>query len=347
MARFPSAVTTTFSGTEMTSPRLCTAALAATLVLLAAPLAAEAQQVGKVARVGVLFFGPRTEAPSTLSPPLRALGWVEGQNLVIERRFAEGREERLPELAAELVRLGMDVIVTETGRGARALKRATGTIPIVLYGVTDPVGAGLVASLARPGGNITGAAWDVTPEVAGKRLQLLKEVVPAVSRVAHLWWPRGGLVDATYGKALEAAADALGVQLQRLKVEGPEKLEDAFAAMRTERAGALLVEVWGLGPADQQKIVALAAAHGLPALYESVGREWVDVGGLMSHGPSFADMVRSVASYVDRILRGAKPAELPVELPTRYHLIINLRTAKALGLTIPPSLLVQADQLIQ
>lgn len=319
-----------------------------TLGLLIAPLAAEAQPAGKVARVGMLFMGPRpSAAPTVLNQPLRALGWVEGQNVVIEWRFAEGKEERLPELAAELVRLGMDVIVTETGKGARALKRATGTIPIVLWGVTDPVGAGLVASLARPDGNITGTAWDVTPEVAGKRLQLLKEVVPAVSRLAHLWWPRGGPVDATYGKALQAAADALGVRLQRLEVRGPEELEVAFAAMRTERAGALLVEVWGFGPADRQKIVALAAAHRLPALYESVAREWVDAGGLMSHGPSAADMLRSTASYVDRILRGAKPAELPVELPTRYQLMINLRTATALGLTVPPSLRMQADQLVE
>jgi putative ABC transport system substrate-binding protein len=319
------------------------------LALLAAPLASGAQPAGKVARVGVLTMlpPPPEGVPSSLTAPLRALGWVEGQNLVLERRFAAGREERLPELAAELVRLGMDVLVTETSAGVRAIKRATGTVPIVMFGVGDPAGLGLVTSLARPGGNVTGMTWAVSPEVAGKQLQLLKEVVPTVSRMGVLWAHAYGRFEAMYGPALQAAADALGVQLERFEVREPQEFDEAFAAMRKKRVGALLVYVWGIGPADQRKVVALAAAHRLPALYESVAREWVDAGGLMSHGPVIADMARGVAGYVDRILRGAKPAELPVELPTRYHLIINLRTAKALGLTIPPSLLVQADQLIQ
>lgn len=225
-----------------------------------------------------------------------------------------------------------------------ALKRATATIPIVLFGVSDPVGAGLVQSLARPGGNVTGVAWEATPEEAGKRLQLLKEAVPTVSRVALLW-RRQGAADVGYETAWQAAAGALGVQLQIRQVRGLDDLEAAFAASRRERASAVIVWLWGGIPADRRRVVELAARYRLPAMYGV--RDYVDAGGFMSYGPNIADMQRRAVVFVDRILKGARPADLPVEQPTQYELVINLKAAKELGLTIPRSLLLRADHVIE
>jgi putative ABC transport system substrate-binding protein len=251
-------------------------------------------------------------------------------------RYAEGRSERFSKLAAELVRIGVDVLVTSSQPGALTLKHATGSIPIVLFGVSDPVGAGLVQSLARPGGNVTGVAWEATPEEMGKRLQLLKEAVPSVSGMAVLW-RRQGATDDRYESALRAAAEALGVKLRIRRVQGSEDLEGAFAASRKEGAGAVIVWLWGGMPADRRRAAEIAARYRLPAMYGV--RDYVDAGGLMSYGPNIADMQRRAVTFVDRILKGAKPADLPVEQPTRYELVINLKAAKALSLTIPPSLL--------
>jgi ABC-type uncharacterized transport system substrate-binding protein len=320
------------------------ARLCLTLGLLVAPVIAGAQPTGKVARVGVLSAGAPPTAHEAYGRALGQLGYVERQNLRLEVRYAEGRAERFPELAAELVRTGVDVLVTSSQPGAIELKRATPTIPIVLFGVSDPVGAGLVQSLAQPGGNVTGVAWEVTPEEAGKRLQLLKEVVPPVSRVALLW-RRQGATDAGYDAAWQTAAGALGVQLQFRPLHDPDDLEAAFAASRKERAGAVIVWLWGGSSADRQRAVDLAARYRLPAMYGV--RDYVDAGGLMSYGPNLADIQRRAVSFVDRILKGAKPADLPVEQPTKYELVSNLRVAKALRLTIPPSLLARADQLVE
>jgi len=319
------------------------------LGLLAAPLAADAQPAGKVARIGWLGFPslaePRTaETLGHFRQGLRELGWLEGQNLVIEYRFAEGRAERFSDLAAELVRLQMDVIVTASGEPAiLAAKRATTTIPIVMAVSADPVGTGLVASLARPGGNVTGLSI-LAPEVAGKRLQLLKDAVPRVSRVAVLW-------NAAYpGKALElsetqSAARALGVKLQSVEVRGPNDFPSAFSEITKVSPDALITFADPLTNSERRRIVDFAVRSRLPMISET--RSFADTGGLMTYGASVADLVRRSAIYVDKILKGAKPANLPIEQPTKFELIINLKTAKALGLTIPQSLLMRADQVIE
>jgi putative ABC transport system substrate-binding protein len=275
---------------------------------------------------------------------LKDLGWVEGQNIVIEWRFAGGRAERLPDLAAELVRLQVDLIVVPSTPPALAAKNATKTIPIVTVGVGDPVGLGLVASLARPGGNITGLTGVVTPEIAGKQLELLKEAVPKVSRVAVLWNP------ATPGNALalretEIAARVLGVELQLLEARSLNDFDSAFAAMTAKRAGALLVLGDVMFVTHRIRLAELVAKSRLPAMYGL--REYVEAGGLMSYGPIASELFRRAATYVDKILKGAKPADLPVEQPTRFELVVNLKTAKALGLTIPQSVLIRADEVIR
>jgi len=269
---------------------------------------------------------------------------VEGQNIAIEYRWAEGRFERLPDLAAELVRLKVDVIVSVVTQASLAAKNATRTIPIVMVAAGDPLGSGLVASLARPGGNVTGPS-SMYAELAGKQLELLKETVPKVSRVAVLWNPANAVWQAQMLRATEVAARALGLQLQLLEARGPDELEGAFAAMTRERASALLVQVDVIFALHARRLADLAAKRHLPAMYGS--REHVEAGGLMSYAPNIPDLFRRAATYVDKILKGAKPADLPVEQPTRFELIINLKTAKALGLTIPPSLLVRADQVIE
>jgi putative ABC transport system substrate-binding protein len=322
------------------------AALAAALALslLAAPLVAPGQQPrGKTARVGFLHFVSSPLLDEAFQEGLRELGYVEGQNIVIEYRSAEGKDERLPGLAAELVRLKVDVIVAASPPATEAAKRATSTVPIVFALSGDPVAAGLVASLARPGGNITGLAT-ISGEVVGKQLELLKRVAPKVSRVAVLQNPSNPGHALTLPQA-EGAARALGVQLQVLKARTPSEIEVAFAAMRSQRADGALVLRDAMFREQRAQIVALAAKSRLPAVYGL--REEAEAGGLMAYGASVPQLFRRAATYVDKILKGAKPADLPVEQPTKFELVINLKTAKALGLTIPPSLLGQADQVIQ
>jgi putative tryptophan/tyrosine transport system substrate-binding protein len=315
--------------------------------LVAAPLRAEAQPA-KVFRIGILGTYPPT-APEfahlweAFAQGLRERGYEEGQNLAIERRFVEGKVERLPELAAELVRLNVSVIVAGGQPPPVAAKRATATIPIVMTNFSDPVGLGLVTSLSRPGGNITGLAL-LTVELVGKQLQLLKEAVPKVSRVAFLTNPSNP------GAALqlrdaETAARSLGLQLQVLEAQRPDELAAAFAAMDRERAGAVLLPGDSLFFYYRAQIADLAIKSRMPALFAP--KEFAEAGGLMAYGANIADLYRRAATYVDRILKGANPADLPVEQPTKYDLVINLKTATALGLTIPRSLLQRADQVIE
>jgi len=316
-----------------------------TLGLLAAPLAAVAQPAGKVVRIGYLGTGgaaaPRHR--EALSQGLRDLGWVEGQNLVIEWRSSEGRAERFPDLAAELVRLKVDLIVANAAPASHAAKHATTTIPVVVIAVSDPVGQGLVASLARPAGNVTGLA-SLFPELAAKRLALLQEALPGVSRVAVLWNPANP-GNVRIWKEVQVTAKTLDVTLQSREVRGPDDFKGAFAAMTKERPEALLTLDDPLIFRNQVSIVDFAARSRLPAMHAF--RESVEAGGLMAYSANLPAMLRRAATYVDKILKGAKPADLPIEQPTKFELVINLKTAKALGLTIPPSLLGRADQVIE
>ena len=314
--------------------------------VLGAPLAAEAQQTGKVYRIGYLSAGSSTSNPRVLESfrqGLRELGWIEGQNIVIEYRWAEGRFDRLPDLAAELVRLKVDVIVGAPTPAVLAAKNATALIPIVGVSLTEPVGVGLIASLARPGGNVTGVSYSVGTDIFGKDLELLKEAIPKVRRVAVLSNPDGPVQPLTISNIKEAAR-SLGLQLQIVEARGPGDFDGAFAAMARERAGALLVVTDPVFIPHRARLVNLAAKNRLPSIFTQ--RADVEAGGLMSYGPNFADMYRRAATYVDKILKGAKPADLPVEQPTKFELVINLKTAKALGLTIPQSLLARADEVV-
>jgi len=316
--------------------------------LVIAPFAAEAQQAAKVARIGFLGTN-RAAAPGMVDAfhqELRNLGYVEGRNVVIEYRDAEGKLERLPALAAELVALKVDVILAATTPGARAAKQATRTIPIVFAVSADPVSDGLVTSLARPGGNVTGFAVLAT-ELVGKRLELLKQAVPGVERVAVLRQP-GAVPEQTEKdmlKGAEVAARALGIKLQIVEARGPEDFDSAFSEMTKARASALIMGVGNMFFSERRRLVDLAAKHRLPAVYGL--REVVDVGGLMSYGPNQADLFRRAATYVDKILKGANPGDLPVEQPTKFELVINLKTAKSLGLTIPQTVLLRADSVIE
>jgi putative ABC transport system substrate-binding protein len=315
--------------------------------LLAAPLAAEAQEAGKGPRVG--FLGPRTRADAApyldaFLIGLREIGWVEGKNIFIEYRWAEGRPERLPDLAAELVRLKVDVTLAGPTSASVAAKNATETIPIVMIAVRDPVGTGLIASLVRPGGNVTGVSGYAGLEIVAKQLVLLKETVPKIRRVAILSNPANAYHQFAI-REVNVAARSLGVQLQLLEARGPNDFDGAFAAMAKERVGALLVLSDAVLNSHRTRLADLAARSRLPAAYGV--RESVEAGGLMSYGPSFLDLFRRAATYVDKILKGARPGDLPVEQPTKFELVINLKTAKALGLTIPPSLLQRADQVIE
>jgi len=319
-----------------------------TLSLLAAPLVTDAQPAGKVSRIGWLSAGfprPDRDPPvDAFRQGLRELGYVEGQNLVIEYRGAEGRDERLPDLAAELVRLHVDVLVAVGPIATRAAQHATRTLPIVMTGTADPVGAGFVASLARPGGNITGVSL-LMAELPGKRLELLKETVPQSTRVAVLANPDNPVYEALRNN-LTVAARALGLHLHVVEVHSADELDPAFAAVTREGADALMVlSDPALMDNLRGRVADLAATHRLPAMYG--WRELVVAGGLMSYGPSLPDMFQRAASYVDRILKGAKPADLPVEQPTKFELVINLKTAQALGITFPPTLLIQADEVIR
>jgi putative ABC transport system substrate-binding protein len=316
-----------------------------TLGTLALPFAAEAQQAGKVPRIGFLYYGSPGPSPEldAFRQGLRELGCIEGQNIAIDVRFASGRVERLPELAAELVRLKVDVIVTPGTPASVAAKKATSTIPIVFAGVADAVGAGLVANFARPGGNITGLT-SISAELGGKRLELLKEVAPKASRVAVLYNP-ADRSNVLVLKELQESAPALGLTLQPLEVRGPGEFKGAFVAMSRKRAHALFGAAGVLTTGHRKAIVDLSAKSRIPAMWGE--RQFVEAGGLMSYAVNFYDQVRRAATYVDKILKGAKPADLPVEQPTKFELVINLKTAKALGLTIPRSLLLRADEVIQ
>jgi len=318
---------------------------------LAAPLAAEAQQAGKVARIGYLVTGSleSSETRVTLEAFLQGLrerGYVEGQNIVIEYRAANGKIERFPHLATELTRLKVELIIALNTPAARAAQQATTTIPVVAPLMGDPVGDGLVASLARPGGNITGLTF-LGPELVPKRLGLLKEALPQVTRVAALWHP-GAFSERTSRdmvKGTETAARVLGVHLQLVEVRAPDELDRAFSTMTKERAEALIMFPSTMLFNERRRIVDLAAKSRLPAMYPA--RQFVELGGLISYGASLTDLIRRAATYVDKILKGAKPGDLPVEQPTKFELVINLKTAKALGLTIPQSLLGRADEVIQ
>ncbi len=314
------------------------------LGILMAPPAADAQQAGKIPRIGLLRPGPPPDIyGEAFRQGMRDLGYVEGRNIVIEVRYAEGKLDRLPELAAELVRLKVDVIVTSTEGGIRAAKEATSTIPIVFAAHGDPVGMGFVASLARPGGNITGFST-LAKELVGKRMELLREVFPRISRVAVLWNSVSQGMRLRVGEA-EVAAKTLGISLQSVGVRDPDELDAAFSAMAKDRPDALVTLVDPFTVSHRKRIVDFAARSQLPAMYET--RDFVDSGGLISYGPNIAGLYRRAAGYVDKILKGAKPADLPVEQPMRFELVINLKTAKALGLTIPQSVMVRADQVIQ
>jgi putative tryptophan/tyrosine transport system substrate-binding protein len=323
--------------------------LTGSAALLAAPVAAEAQEATKIPRIGWLANNPPA-APHLLEAfrqGLRELGYVEGHNVVIEYRSSDGNPERLPALAAELVALKVDVIVSGTVLAVLSAKQATRTIPIVFTVAADPIASGLVTSLARPGGNVTGLSI-LAPELIGKRLELLTEAAPAISPVAVLWEPSGlgERTDKDLLKRAEVAGQALGVRLQFVEARGPADFDRAFSDMTRARAGALTVlPSSGMFFNERRRLVDLAAKNRLPAVYP--WREGADAGGLMAYGPSIADLYRRAATYVDKILKGAKPGDLPVEQPTKFELVINLKTAKALGLTIPQSVLAHADEVIQ
>ncbi len=317
-----------------------------TLALLAAPLAADAQQLAKIPRIGYLGANSPSAGARFLESfrqGLRELGYVEGQNIFIDYRWAEGRPDRFPALAGELIDLRVEVIVIEGSSAVAALQQATRTIPIVVAIMGDPVGSGFIASLARPGGNITGFS-SLSEELAGKWVELLRETVPKVSRVAVLAGSQGP-AQGTMWREIQGAAKALKVTPQRQEVAGPDEIEHAFASFIKGRAHGLIVLPHAVTMERRTQIVGLAAKHRLPGMYPN--SLFVDAGGLMSYGPSFPDLFQRAAVYVDKILKGAKPADLPVEQPTRFELVLNMKTAKALGLTIPPSILIRADQVIQ
>jgi putative tryptophan/tyrosine transport system substrate-binding protein len=313
------------------------------------PITGRAQQAGKVARIGYLStnLASSPNHHEAFRQGLRDLCYIEGRDVVIEYRDAEGKVERHAALAAELVALKVDVIVVAGSTGTtRTAKQATSTLPIVFIAVGDPVGSGLVTSLARPGGNVTGLS-NIGPQLIGKCLERLKQAVPGIDRVAVLWVPGalGERTDKDMLKEAEAAGRALGVQLQFVDARGLENFDGAFSDMTSARAGGLTVLPSARLLREHRRLVDLAAKNRLPAVYTS--REFVDAGGLMSYGANQPDLFRRAATYVDKILKGAKPGDLPVEQPTKFELVINLKTAKALGLTIPQSVLAHADEVIQ
>jgi len=314
--------------------------------LLAAPLGAEAQQAGKVPRIGFLSGSSAVAARPYVEQfllGLRELGYVEGQSIIIEYRWAEGHQERLPQLASDVARIAPDLIVAATSPSAMAARNATASIPIVMVNVGDPVALGLAASLARPGKNLTGLS-SFNPELAGKRLALLKELVPEVTRIAILFNSRNP--SATHWlKGMEAVAPTLAVQLQLLSITGPDDVPTAFRDAMKGRAGAIIVGSDQVVNLLTAQISALALKNRLPTMFDA--RVFMDAGGLMAYGVDLIAPYRRAATYVDKILKGARPGDLPIEEPTKFELVINLKTAKALGLTIPPSLLARADQVIE
>jgi putative ABC transport system substrate-binding protein len=313
------------------------------LTLILAPLAAEGQHGARVYQVGYLYGPPVTPGARVFEEELRNLGWVKGQNIAIKYRSAEGHLDRLPALARELVALGVDLIVANSAPETNAARQATRTIPIVFVVHGDPVGTGDVESLARPGGNITGLS-QLHPELSGKQLDLLKELVPRARRIAVLW---NAAVASKAGdwRELQSASQARGIALQSLEVRRPADLEGALAAVKKGRPDALLILGDPMLFTNRGAIAEFARRERLPAMYPWRGA--VEASGLISYGADAFDLVRRAAAYVDKILKGAKPADLPVEQPTKFELVINLKTAKALGLTIPQTLLLRADQIIQ
>src|SRR6266849_6953265 len=327
--------------------RLIGLAVVLTASLLAAAVTAGAQQATRVPRIGVLFASTPAATSHLLDglrQGLREHGYVEGQHIMLERRYGQAGVERMSDLAAELVRIKVRVIVAATDPATAAVRQQTQTIPIVMANSTDPVGTGFVASLARPGGNVTGLSA-LSPELSGKRLGLLREVVPGLARVAIIWNPdvRGALFDY---KETEAAARLLRLQLQSVEVSRAIDLDHALSAVTNQRAQALIVQTPNPALfANRSQIEAFAQRNRLPSMYGQ--KEFADAGGLITYGPNTADLWRRAAAYVDKILKGAKPGDLPVQQPEKFELIINLKTAKALGLTIPQSLLLRADQVIE
>jgi len=326
--------------------------LGGSVALLAAPLAAEAQQAAKVYRIGVLAIVPTPPMQDTFLHSLRERGYVEGENVAFEWRWSQGKSERFADFATELVRLKVDVIVTVSNQAAQAARQATSTIPIVMMTSASPERIGLVASLARPGGNVTGLTVDTGPEIAEKMLQLLKEAAPRISRVAVLLTTRpvgterrllhdGGI----QLSKLEAAAERLGITLQVVTSASRSEFEDAFAVIAAGQADALFVSNSAVSFLHRRLILEFALKRGIAGVYPF--REFAEDGGLLTYGVDLRDMVRRSTIYLDRILKGARPGDLPVEQPTKFELLINLKTAKALGLTIPPSLLQRADQVIE
>jgi len=310
-------------------------------------LRANAQQAGKIYRIGYLAGGSPAGSLAFVEQfreGLREHGWIEGHNVVIEYRFAEGSFDRLPALAADLVRLKVDLIAAIPTPAAVAAKNATGTIPIVVMAAVNPLELGLIASVARPGGNLTGIAFSFSTEILGKNLTLLKEAIPTVRHVAVLS-NAGNPGHAVAIKNVKAAADVIGVQLSLLEVREPNEFDAAFKAMVDGRSEAVLVIADAQFQINRARLAELAAKNRLPSMHGF--KEYVEAGGLMSYGPSIAASVRRGASFVDRILRGAKPADVPVEQPTKFDLVINMKTARALGLTIPQPLLLRADEVIQ
>ena len=316
-------------------------------VLMMAGAVSQAQQPARIHRIGILsaastsFYSARIEA---LRQRLRELGYVEGKNIIIDSRYAEGKLERLPDLAAELVRLKVDVIVSAPTQAALAAKKASASIPIVFTDIAaDPAGIGLVSSLARPGGNITGLNV-IAADLDGKRLELLKESFPKVARVALLWQSGGTRGNLTFTE-MEAAAKALGLKLLSLEVRSLDDFEGAFARAERDGAQALITTPNPLINTQHRQVLDFAAKNRLPAMYQT--GEWVEAGGLMSYAPNFTDLWRRAADFVDKILKGAKPADLPVEQPTKFDFLVNLKTAKQIGVTIPPNVLARADRVIR
>ena len=326
--------------------------LALSAMLFALSFPTQAQQSGKIPRVGVLFIGGRNQPHlESFKQGLKERGYTEGKNILLDYRYAEGNVDRLPSLAAELVQLKVDVIVTTSGNSARAATRVTRTIPIVLTTGADPVKSGLAESLAKPGGNVTGLSV-IEEDLSGKRVEILKETFPKMTRMAYLWNP----LAVSYSEAgapsgnpsyvqAKKAAETLGVQLLSYKIRTLAEIEKAFADMLKVRPHALLVLQSPVMTLNSKRIVDLALEQQLPGMYPS--NQFAQEGGLMAYGPLIGDLYRRAADYVDKILKGAKPADLPVEQPTKFELVINMKTAKALGLTIPPSLLVRADQVVE
>ena len=326
--------------------RAAASSILVAVMLLAVAVIAEAQQPASVPRIGLLSpFSPSSTAlwRQAFLQGLRDLGWIEGKNISIEYRYAEGKSDRLPDLAADLVRLNVNIIVASVNTDALVAKKATSIIPIVMASAGDPVATGLIESLARPGGNITGLS-QMAPEMAGKRLELLNEMVPKLSRVAVLWNPQG-TTSALNWKEIQPPARHLGVQLHSLEARSSKDFDKVFEDATRERVGALAIMPDQLFAGNLKRIADLAAKSRMPSIFHLT--EFVDSGGLVAYGPDRSDQFRRAAIYVDKILKGAKPADLPVEQPIKFELVINLKAAKQIGLTIPPNVLARADRVIK